>query len=249
MTPSHLKRVAIWCGSARVGLGRTGPALLRGRGRSNSRRRAGADVRGRSLLAEAATESLGARRRGGRLGRRAGPRLDGSSRRQPEHPQGAGNETALQRDVLRDRAARAGVRPEGHAAAALGTRTERSVDGPGARHPHRPQEQRVAGRRRRRRFPDPEVHDGRQVRDAGRQERRAPPRRRRPPDQRSQQPRHGELRPADEDRRRSRRPTRPTCPTATSITASSCWMPTAASSSACGAPTATSRTTRRCWAR
>ena len=43
---------------------------------------------------------------------------------------------------------------------------------------------------------------------------------------------------ASASRRRSwsiRRPTRPMCPTATSITASSCWMPIAGSSNACGA--------------
>ena len=172
-------------------------------GRSNPQRRAGPVVRGRPLLAEAVAESLEPRRRGGRLGRRAGPHLDDSSGEQPGHHQGAGNEAALQRGVLRDRAEGPGVRPGGQPAPALGTRAERSVDGPGARHPRRPEEQRVAGWRRRKRFPDPEVHDGRKVPDADREEGRTPPSRGRPPDQRSQQPRHGELRTADEDRRRS----------------------------------------------
>ena len=162
------------------------------------------------------------------------------------HPQRPGNEAALQRDLLRDRAAGPGVRPGGQPAPALGARTERSVDGPGARHPRRPQEQRVAGRRRRSRFPDPEVHDGRQVRDAGREERRAPPS---PgPPARSTIPTAWTWR-ASASRRRSssiRRPTRPMCPTDTSITASSCWMPRPASSNACGARTATNRTIRRC---
>src|SRR5688572_12634127 len=43
------------------------------------RRGTGPDVRGRPLLAEAATESLGAWSRGGRVGGRAGSRVDGSS--------------------------------------------------------------------------------------------------------------------------------------------------------------------------
>ena len=222
MAPSHLKHsVAIWAGLLGVGRrARTGsaPAPLGG-GRSNPRRRTGADVRGRPLLAEAVTESLEPRRRGGRLGRRSGPHLDDSSRQQPGHHQGTGNEAALQRGVLRDRAAGAGVRPGGQPPPALGTRTERSVDGPGARHPRRPEEQRLARWRRWQRFADPEVHGGRKIPDADREERRTPPSRGRPPDQRCQQPGHGELRAADEDRRRCRRPTKPMCPTDTSITA------------------------------
>ena len=251
MTPSHLKRGAIGQCASCLALGSCwGRACCARCCRSSTRGRAGPDVRGRPLLAEAAAEPLGPRRRRRRVGRRAGPHLDGASREQRGHPQGPGDEAALQRDVLRDRAARPGVRSGGQPAAALGTRTERSVDGRRARHPHRPQEQRVAGRRRRRRCPDPEVHDRRQVRAADREEGRTAVRagaaRRR-----STIPTAWTWKASGSRRRSSsiRGPTRPMCPTATSIIAWSCWTPTPASSNACGAPTATSRTTRRCRAR
>ena len=85
------------------------------------------------------------------------------------------------------------------------------------RHPRRLQRQRVDRRQRREGRAHPQVHQGRQVPDAGRPLRR----------QRRQQ-RPGEFRARRQDLGRSRRPTRPTSRTATRTSASPCSTPTPA---------------------
>ena len=126
-------------------------------------------------MAEAAAESLAARIDHRRMGRRPGQRLDHPSRLRDAERQreGAG---AQSRRVLPRRAAGARVRPGRQPGPGLGRPGRRlRVAGIQSRHPRRLQGQRLDRRQRRQGRAGPEVHQGRQVPDAGRplrQERR-----------------------------------------------------------------------------
>ena len=112
-------------------------------------------------------------------------------------------------ECCRNRAARARVRSRGQSRALLGRpRTGLRMAAVQPRHPRRLQGQCLDRRQRREGRAPPQVHQGRQVPDAGRRLRQ----------ERGQQ-RSREFRPRREDLGRSRRPTRPTSPTAISTSA------------------------------
>ena len=150
-------------------------------------------LRGRSALAQAAAEPLGARHDDRRLGRRPGQRLDHPPRRRPRSN---ANERALELKVGECCTAAPPVLVFDQAGNLV-----RSWGGPGQgyewpesqpRHPRRLQGQRLDRRQRREGRAPAQVHQGRQVPDAGRQARRR---------QGQQRPR--ELRPRGQDLGRS----------------------------------------------
>ena len=199
---------------------------------------AGADLRSRSVLAEAAAEPLGDRLDDRPLGGRAGQRLDDPS---PEHGRGqlqGGRHHGRRRQGQRRRGA-AGRAPAAAAAdpTPIGECCKvappvlvydqagnlvKSWGGPGQGLRLAGQQSRHHGRSRRATSGSPatahkdtqilKFDERRQVPASDRQARRA-----------QRQQRHRELLAADEDLGRRRRPTRSTSPTATATAASSCF--------------------------
>ena len=104
--------------------------LDRSAARRGGCRRAGAALRGRSALAEAAAEQVDPRPDDRRLGRRAGSRLDHPSRRLARARRGARDDEPADRAVLRARAADARVRCRGQSDRALGRARARATTGP-----------------------------------------------------------------------------------------------------------------------
>ena len=182
-----------------------GGSSTRSRSRKRRAARAGAALRGRSVLAQADAEPLGARQRHRRLGRRAGQRLDrapqlGDARRDREGARAEG------RRMLCGRAADPGVRQAGQSRPALGRPgSGLRLAGVEPRHLRRSHRHGVDRRQRPRRLAHHEVHQGREVRGAVRQAERARDRQERAgaADLHAQQQRPVELRTGGEDLRRS----------------------------------------------
>ena len=227
MTTKH----ALTIGAAGVGARDAGCAVVTAVGDGQ-----GADLRGGSVVAEAAAEPLGAGHDDRRGRGRPGPRVGRSIR-----PQTRRRRTSRPRPLKPQRSAPAASGAAG-ARVRSGRQPRRHLGRPGPglrvarvepRHHRRSQGQRLDRRQRRHRHPRAEVHRRRAsscCRSA------------------SKGTHNGSndienLVAAGEDLRRVRRPTRPTSPTATATAASSCSTPTPASTSATGAPTATSPTT------
>ena len=135
---------------------------------------AGAVLRGRSALAEAAAEPLGARLVDRRLGGRARSRLDDPSRLGDAGREGEGARDEAVRRVLRARRRRcSSSMPTGTLVGHWGGPGRRlRVADVQSRHHRRPQGQRVDRRQRARRLAGPQVQPRRQVPAAGRQGRR-----------------------------------------------------------------------------
>ena len=154
---------------------------------------AGAEVRGRSGVAEAASQQLGARQCDRRVGRRAGQRLDRPSQRHRRCQRRRSLRESADGRVLSPRAAGPQVQPGRRRRRLLGRPWHRvrlaEVE---SRHLRGSQGRRMDWRQRRHRRPRPEVHAGRQVHRPVRQA-----------GAKQGQQRHRELQPRGEDLRRS----------------------------------------------
>ena len=125
-------------------------------------------VRSRSALAQAAAQPLAARHDHRRLGRRVRSCLDHPSRRGDAACQRA-RARPQGRRVLHGGPAGAGIRPGGQPGARLGRpRPGLRMAGIESRHPRRLQGQRLDRRQRPEGRAHPQIHQGRQVPDAGR---------------------------------------------------------------------------------
>ena len=203
-------------------------AVAAGGQRAGAERGAGAALRGRPVLAQAAAEPLAARQRHRRLGRRAGSGVDRPPRL---GTRSSNNEKALELkagDCCAGAPGGARLRPPGQSGQALGRAgTGLRLAGVEPRHLRRSHRHGVDRRQRPGRLAHHEVHAGRQVRRAVRQAERAADRQEREGTA-DRSRRTAATRTTSAASRRSSsipRPTKPTSPTATSTGASPCSMP------------------------